>query len=228
MKFTKTVLLATLALSAFNAQAAGNLVQDGSFESASITSGWHVYTNGAGNTLPNWTLGSGAGIEIQNNQTVRYSSGAFVYAQEGQKYVELDSHAGNGGLTTPGISTNSMMFQDIATTIGGKYDVSFWYMPRPGVAQASNVINYSFGTSAGSINSVANALHTWEQVAFHFTATSLSTKLSFSAGGTVDTLGGFVDNVSVMQAVPEPESYALLLAGLGLMGTIARRRKSRD
>jgi hypothetical protein len=29
-----------------------------------------------------------------------------------------------------------------------------------------------------------------------------------------------------MQAVPEPESYAMLLAGLGLMGTIARRRKS--
>lgn len=27
-------------------------------------------------------------------------------------------------------------------------------------------------------------------------------------------------------AVPEPETYAMLLAGLGLMGTIARRRKS--
>jgi hypothetical protein len=26
--------------------------------------------------------------------------------------------------------------------------------------------------------------------------------------------------------VPEPETYALLLAGLGLMGTIARRRSS--
>jgi hypothetical protein len=29
-------------------------------------------------------------------------------------------------------------------------------------------------------------------------------------------------------AVPEPETYAMLLAGLGLMGTIARRRKSKQ
>jgi hypothetical protein len=28
--------------------------------------------------------------------------------------------------------------------------------------------------------------------------------------------------------VPEPESYAMLLAGLGLMGTIALRRKKSD
>jgi len=29
-------------------------------------------------------------------------------------------------------------------------------------------------------------------------------------------------------AVPEPETYAMLLAGLGLMGTIARRRKAKS
>ena len=34
-----------------------------------------------------------------------------------------------------------------------------------------------------------------------------------------------LDNIAVA-AVPEPETYALLLAGLGLMGTVARRRRA--
>lgn len=29
-------------------------------------------------------------------------------------------------------------------------------------------------------------------------------------------------------AVPEPETYALMLAGLGLMGAVVRRRKSKQ
>lgn len=35
---------------------------------------------------------------------------------------------------------------------------------------------------------------------------------------------GDLDNV-IMAAVPEPETYAMMLAGLGLLGAVARRRK---
>ena len=37
-----------------------------------------------------------------------------------------------------------------------------------------------------------------------------------------------VDNLVFTSAVPEPETYALMLAGLGLMGAIARRRKAKQ
>ena len=46
--------------------------------------------------------------------------------------------------------------------------------------------------------------------------------LYFTAGPNNETHGLF----GVLTPVPEPETYAMLLAGLGLLGAIARRRKS--
>jgi hypothetical protein len=44
------------------------------------------------------------------------------------------------------------------------------------------------------------------------------------------TLGGQlntgIDNLAVVTGVPEPETYALMLAGLGLLGCVARRRSA--
>jgi PEP-CTERM motif len=49
------------------------------------------------------------------------------------------------------------------------------------------------------------------------------TKVTFASSG----MAFETDNHAFITAVPEPETYAMLLAGLGLMGAIARRRKSR-
>lgn len=49
--------------------------------------------------------------------------------------------------------------------------------------------------------------------------------LRFATASNVGSMVMGVDNVSLqVTAVPEPESYAMLLAGLGLIGAISRRR----
>ena len=43
--------------------------------------------------------------------------------------------------------------------------------------------------------------------------------------GTLGGTGSYNGNITLATAVPEPETYGMMLAGLGLMGVLARRRK---
>jgi hypothetical protein len=62
---------------------------------------------------------------------------------------------------------------------------------------------------------------------YTFTGFSNLTSATFSAiGADVQTNNGFtLDNI-VATPVPEPESYAMMLVGFGLIGTVIRQRKS--
>lgn len=197
MKTTKILATAALAIAASSAQAS-SLVSNGSFEDPGTTS-WANYSS-----IPNWTGGTN-GIEIQRNGTV-----GGVSAFHGSQYVELDTTA------------NSSMWQYLATTADSIYTLNFAYMGRPDNPQSaeSNAIEVWWNTFY--VGNIASKGAVWAQTTYNLTATGSSTRLEFRAAGTPNSYGGFIDGVSVT-AVPEPESYALLLAGLGLLGTLARR-----
>jgi hypothetical protein len=199
MKFIKTLLASTCLLGALSAHAATNLVVNGSFEANAQPNGtWNIYSN-----LVGWT--GAPNIELRNN--------VAGVAQDGLNFVELDTY------------NNSTMSQTIFGT--GLVNFSFWYSARPGVAAGSNDIGFSLAGLSGTVlQAVAGGpAHNWQQYsAVVDLGNSGSALLSFSALGTSNSLGGSIDNVSIT-AVPEAETYAMLLAGLGLVGAIARRRQ---
>lgn len=66
---------------------------------------------------------------------------------------------------------------------------------------------------------------------YYFSGTSNLASLGFSTIGTALNKQGKAQDLShatlySAQPIPEPETYALMLAGLGVMGFIARRRQS--
>ena len=200
MKISHAIAATAVALASLSANASTEFVTNGSFEANSqAANSWAIYDD-----LTGWT-GFVNGIELRNNV-----AGA---AQHGSNFVELDT-TGNSG-----------MAQSINTS--GKVLLSFYYSARPGTAAGTNDIKVKFGSfSEIVLNGVGNAgtSNVWQ----HFSkvvdlGTAPSTILGFYSTGASDSLGGSIDNISVT-SVPEPETYAMLLAGLGLMGTIARRR----
>ncbi len=203
MRCFNRVLLATLAALALPAaQAAGNLVVNGSFEADPGPSGYWVITP----TLTGWT--GEPEIERQNN----FENNT---AQDGLYLVELDANF------------NSAMSQTITAT--GWVQLSFWYSARSNTAAGTNGLAYSLGSLTGTVlDSAAGAASTqWQQFsALVDLGNSASTTLRFAATGVSDQYGGLLDNVSVT-AVPEPATTALWLAGAGALAAAGLRRRCR-
>jgi len=181
---------------------AANLIANGSFEQDSQAAGtWGIYAD-----LTGWTGVNN--IELRNNVAGQ--------ASDGVNFVELDT------------DSNNSMFQEVATVIGATYYLTFDYSGRTGVPSESNPIDAFWnGTSLTHIFSsgIGEIGNHWTTVGFYVVGTG-NDRLSFSASGISDSYGGSLDNVTLIAAVPEPETYAMMLAGLGLMGFVASRRKS--
>jgi hypothetical protein len=75
------------------------------------------------------------------------------------------------------------------------------------------------------LNNVKAGLNTIG-ISTYLASGTLNQQLASNQWGNYST---FTTNVAAaVAAVPEPETYAMLLAGLGLMGTVARRRKAKQ
>lgn len=217
MCLSKTLRIVALssvcALSALPTRAAANLLVNPGFEHPA--SNFLNYLMPGGYTwITGWTT-TGTGVHWMNE-----SLGYFT-DPIGKDAVDLANYTyANGGIK-----------QSFATALGTTYTVGFYGATfqnpgNDGTGEITALIDNNVINTYQLVNH-SSASNAWQHFTFNFTATGLVTTLEFR-----NTLPGakqysFLDNASVeVAAVPEPQTYAMLLAGLGLVGFAARRRLS--
>ncbi len=193
-------VLAVLASVATGSQAV-NLLTNGSFERDTQAAGTYSIRQ----SLTGWQS-LGGGIELRNN--------VAGIAYDGVNYVELDA------------DSNSLAYQALNTIQGQQYQLTFAYSPRENVPSASNGISVFWngdllGTYSGDGVAAGNS---WILQTATVWGNGGPSVLAFVAVGTSDSYGGSLDAVS-LTAVPEPESITLMLAGIGVVGFVAARRR---
>lgn len=169
----------------------GNLIENGSFENPSLESGWDVFTSGETGWDTEWVeyhegQPEDALLEIQNN--------LLVTAQDGNQYVELDTDWGFANGEPAGVAIS----QTIDTIIGKEYTVEFYTHARPETGEEENTLDFTI--TQGDENSTTyeiTAISEWVKHTFTFVAEEEEVSIYFTYTGVENSLGIFLDNVSV-------------------------------
>mgnify|MGYP000636163262 CR=1 FL=1 len=127
-----------------------------------------------------------------------------------------------------------------SSSVSGAF-TDFWTfnVVAPGATAAASATNIAFN-GAGGIASFAGLLSTVNltstatvtppvvvNVLSGFTGTLIPGAYSLRLSGNAGTSGASYGGNLVLTPIPEPETYALMLAGLGVVGFVAARRRNR-
>jgi hypothetical protein len=180
--------------------------------------------------LPNTTAGdywTGL-LSITPSQTQGGSGSSFAafcidpfqYSNSGVSDYSVSSGLGSLG-STHATWVSSLYSQDYASSIGNAtgsaaFQLALWDLAK----DDGNLSSGSVMATASTNSTVLNLANSMISGAKSGTGSS---PYSFSIY-TSPTAQDYV--VASVTPVPEPESYAMLLAGLGLMGAVVRRRKN--
>jgi len=117
---------------------------------------------------------------------------------EGSQHTELDSDWDGPGGSLSGEPASTKIYQDIPTIPGETYSVNFYFSPRPNTDENNNVLELSWAGDVKDTISAAGGSNTdWAEHTYNFTADDYTTRLQFADMGNSDSLGTFLDNVSV-------------------------------
>ncbi len=233
----KVSLLASVVIGLLSAGSAHALVINGDFNAGGTT---------ATTTVSGWTVTSGD-VDVKDT--------AFWKSLGGAPWLNLlnakpgNADAGDHFLDLSGNGPGAIS-QSLATTAGTAYSLSFDFAANPSaVNTASFEVSLTWGS--GSTSQVLDGSNSWNVGSLNFTPDGATTVAFRSltplamADGPEKRSGALLDNIAVapevtafssfnvdpnslngnVAPVPEPETYAMMLLGLGAIGFVARRRQ---
>lgn len=221
-------IVALAALWAGSANAATNLVGNGSFESPSHVGGAYVLYASGSTAITGWTVIGPAADSIQLTPDTYLG----LKASDGRQWIDMTGIYGYD----KGLQSDSF-----ATVAGATYRVSFDignYLPfgRSTVGVRLNGAPERSFTNT-SLATTATAPMNWAAFSFDWVADADSARISFlgrANGADSNNAGIGLDHVRVerveptlppVTAVPEPGTWALMLGGLGATALTVRRRR---
>jgi PEP-CTERM motif/Protein of unknown function (DUF642) len=177
--------------------------------------------------------GTPAGFTVSpGNEIVAVQASAFVpCCNVIGSTAQLANHlAAFGGNNAANISTLS---QILSTEEGGRYTISFDFAAIGQLGRTAGILVNAFDANTnallGSFSTTRlvdnNLVTTFERFSFNFIGASSATRLSFNLDPAFDSenVDGVLDNVTA--AVPEPATWAMMIAGFGFAGAALRRRR---
>jgi hypothetical protein len=215
--FQNSIIAGVLALAAISAHADTNLLNNGSFENPYMP-GTNRFD--AGSTgIAGWTV-LGNGVDTQGVELVNTPA---LPASHGEQWVDLTGVYGyNKGLRSDAI----------VTTIGKQYLLSFDLgdYAAPGYQTSTMGVSINGGAKTLFTNIYAGGTMDWKRQTFSFIADSASTRINFIGmenGALSNNAVIGLDNVVLTAApVPEPSTYAMMIAGLFGVAALVRRKRA--
>lgn len=188
-----------------SATAATNLVSNGDFETPIVINSakWDIYPSGT--TGLGWTVdwmpgqlseyGGDTRPQIANLELHRNVLGTDNDVV-GEQYAELDSDWYGPSDSTSNEPANIKVYQTISTIPGATYELSYAWRLRPSVNCSMKV--WWNGSEVGAHAGTGGSTTAWNTVGpIEVVADSNSTEIAFFEDGNPDSLGMFLDSVTL-------------------------------